>query len=275
MPCDLHLHSTASDGTLEPLEVAREVDRLGLLAFSITDHDTQEGSRIVAEHASDFTAEFVPGIEINTEQEQRDLHILGYYIQPDNPALTETLGALRQRRRERAERIIERLQQAGVEVSLEDVLEVAEGESIGRPHVARALHKLGYGGTPQEVFTRYLLPGGPGYVPRYRLAPKEAVALIKEAGGIPVLAHPGLVGDDNWIYTLKSAGLEGLEVFHTAHDPKTTAKYLKIARKQGLVVTGGSDSHGPLATRPIPIGNAQVPDWVYLELKAYWQRTRG
>ncbi len=275
MACDLHLHSTASDGTWTPLQVLQEAEKLGLRAISLTDHDTVAGVLEALPHVKEFSFDFVPGLEINTEAEERDIHILGYYPDLENPKLQQALQRVRDLRLERLDRILQKLAELGIRIRREEVLAVAQGKSVGRPHVAEVLYKKGFARTKRGAFDRFLLRGKPAYVPRYKLTPQKAIELIKAAGGIPVLAHPHLVGDDTWIYRLQAAGLEGLECFHSTHTPELVEHYLEIARKQALVITGGSDSHGPGGAPALEMGKANVPDWVYEGLAAYHLSTRG
>lgn len=260
MPVDLHVHSTASDGTLTPVEIIAEACALGLSAVALTDHDTLAGLA-EAQEAARGKIIFVPGLEISTHQANKELHILAYYPDPANEVLRATLQRLQQARLQRLRETVLRLREIGIQISHEDVAaEVGESHSPGRPHVAAALVRLGVVLDATEAFARYLRRGRPAYVDRFRIAPGEAVQLIRQAGGLPVVAHPGLMHRDSLITPLVKTGLGGVEAYHVKHTPADTTRYRALAQRLGLLVTGGSDSHGPGGPDPVPLGAAGVPD---------------
>lgn len=261
MAVDLHIHSTASDGTLTPQEVVREAHGRALTAIAITDHDTVAGVEPALEVAAELGIDVFPAVEVSTQHGRWEAHILGYLIDVRHAELTEVLQRIRTSRLERAEEMVRRLQALGVAISYEDVEATSGGdESVGRPHVAAALVACGVVSKPQDAFERYLRRGRPAYVERYRLSPQEAVGLIRRSGGLPVLAHPGLIGSEDVIRDLMQSGVGGIEAYHVDHTPGQTARYLDLADKLRLVVTGGSDSHGPKGPKPVEIGAANVPD---------------
>lgn len=260
MPVDLHVHSTASDGTLSPAEVIAKACSLGLAAVAITDHDTLAGLP-EAREAAQGKIHFVPGLEISTHQANKELHILAYYPDPTHDELRAVLQRLQQARLQRLRETVLRLRDLGITISHEDVAaEVGDSHSPGRPHVAAALVRLGVVQDAAEAFAHYLRRGRPAYVDRFRIAPGEAVQLIRQAGGLPVVAHPGLMHRDSLITPLVKGGLGGIEAYHVKHSAADTTRYLAYAQRQGLLVTGGSDSHGPEGPDPVPLGAVEVPE---------------
>ncbi len=264
MAADLHTHTTASDGTLAPAELVQQARLAGLSAVGITDHDTMAGLAEAAEAGQRWGITVVPGVELSTDATGREVHILGYHCRPDAEPLTSLLAAMRIQRRQRVERIVAALERAGIALTIEDVLAMAPPgaggpESLGRPHVARALVYRGYAATVSEAFERFLASGRPGYVPRSKLHPVEAVRHIRAAGGVAVLAHPGLMGDDSILPQLLAAGLQGLEVWYPDHTPEQTERYLRLARDLHLIATGGSDYHGR-GERWAVLGAVTAPD---------------
>lgn len=242
---DLHCHTTASDGTWTPEEAVRRAAAAGLAALGISDHDTLDGIAPAMAAGARLGVEVVPGVEINTRHGGTDVHILGYYVDSGDAGLNRVLAEKRDARRLRLDRMLTRLEAAGIRVPAECVLALAGGGPVGRPHLARALVEAGYASSVAEAFDRYLVPGAPGYVPRDPMTPAEAVRAILAAGGVPVLAHPGLTARDDLIPGLVAAGLAGIEAHHPAHDLKQRRRYAAVAGRLGLIVTGGSDAHGP------------------------------
>ena len=241
---DLHVHTTASDGTASPAEVVRLARAVGLAAVGITDHDTVDGVAPALEAARGLDLEVVPGIEINTDYQGREIHILGYYVDVTDAVFRERIGNLVAARARRLERMVARLRSLGLALTVEDVRRVVGDASPGRPHVAEALVRLGIVAHRQEAFDRLIGHRCPGYVPREKFGPAEAVALVRSAGGVAVLAHPGMAAADHLIAELVDRGLAGLEVYHPEHTPAQTAHYLALAGEFRLLVTGGSDFHG-------------------------------
>lgn len=243
---DLHVHTTASDGACSPARIVELARKKGIGVLAITDHDTTLGLEEAARKAAQYPLELIPGIELSTVYDgHHEIHILGYYIHPDNPELRNTLDLLTKSRLNRARRMVEQLKNCGLDISFEEI--AAKGNpdgSLGRPHAALVLVEKGVVRNIGEAFEKLLNPGCPGYVPRYKLSPHEAIALVKKAGGTPVLAHPGTDLRPDLLPSLLEAGLEGIEVFYPEHDRETERNLINTAQRLGLVITGGSDFHG-------------------------------
>jgi len=275
MAVDLHIHSTASDGTLAPEEIVGEAARLGLAAIAIADHDELSGVETGRRRADELGVPFVPAVEINADYPNTEVHILGYWIDPADGALQQDLARIRDARLSRAGQIVERLRGLGVSIHLQDVLAAAGHGSVGRPHVAQALVRAGYCRAPQQALARYIGRGRPGHVPRAKPSVEEAIAIVRRAGGCPVLGHPGLVaGRPGIIDEAVQLGVQGVEAYHPKHSPARVEAILAQAKGLGLVVTGGSDSHGPGGTEPVPIGAGAVPDSC-MEALEEWRRQRN
>ena len=255
---DLHVHTTASDGTLTPEQVVREAAKTGLGAVGIADHDTVAGIEPGLAAASDAGIILVPGVEINTDYGKDEIHVLGYFVDHRSPALNAHLERQRSARFERGKRIVERLTEMGVNVSFDRVQEIAGGGAIGRPHIARALVEAGYAGSMYGAFGKFLVRGAPAYVARHKLTPFQAVEMVREAGGVAVIAHPGINKHDELIPNLVEGGVQGIEAYHTEHSSVQAEHYVQVARRCDLIVTGGSDSHGPDNLKTIAIGSVTV-----------------
>lgn len=242
---DLHVHTVFSDGKLTPRQVIEEANRKGIAAVGITDHDTMRGIPQALKAGRELKVEVVPGVELSTDCDGEEIHILGYYCQADHNILKNTLTHIRMDRYNRIKKMMDRLNEMGIKLVLEDVLAMtAKGESLGRPHVAAALCKQGYCKTPREAFQRFLEKGKPAFVKRLKIYATVAIQLIRKAGGVAVLAHPGLYKKDNLIPKLIPYGLKGLEAFHPNHNLTDCRRYCRIAQKYNLLITGGSDYHG-------------------------------
>lgn len=254
---DLHIHSTASDGTYSPKEIIALAEKLQLAAISITDHDTVAGSKeaIVSDIPPDL--KFITGVEISASPPPSfhcsgSFHILGYLFRLDDPLLNQTLSELQLARDNRNPGIIKRLNDLGINVSIQEVVELSGEGLTGRPHIARLMIKKGYVKSIDEAFDKYLAKGKPAYVDKYRIECGRIIEIILNAGGIPVLAHPALVELGNGrefeelIFELKELGLKGIEVYYPEHSKDQVSYYLKLAEKHKLLVTGGTDFHGSL-----------------------------
>lgn len=246
MRIDLHLHSTASDGDISPTALVQAAGAAGLDVIALTDHDTAAGV-LAAQDVAEDRPRLIPGIEVSCAGEGGELHFLGYYIDPLHPALVQYGGFARARREDRMREMIRRLGARGVSVAYEEVLELAgpESASLGRPHLARALVSRGVVRSFGEAFARFLADGGPAYVPVDLLAPPDAIELIHTAGGIAVWAHPPLEGVERETRRHAEAGLDGIECFRPRITPAGSQLLEGTAGSLGLLVTGGSDWHGP------------------------------
>jgi predicted metal-dependent phosphoesterase TrpH len=250
MRIDMHSHSTASDGTRSPAEVVRRARAAGLDVLALTDHDTTSGWDAAAEALPDGLT-LVPGMELSCRHEGRSMHLLAYLIDPDDPALAEETSRIRDDRVNRARRMVDRLRELGADITYDRVRELAAGESVGRPHIARAMVEAGVVNTVADAFTSdWIAQGGRAHVGRYALDPFKAVRLVRAAGGVPVLAHPrggrGYTFTDETIEALTNAGLAGIEVDHPEHDPAARAALRDLATALGLLTTGSSDDHGSM-----------------------------
>ncbi len=247
---------------------------MGVLA--LTDHDTTEGLAEALAAGAKYRVDVIPGVEINTDTGMHEVHILGYCIDATDDAFQTFLGQRRAGRVERAAQMVEKLRALGVRVEWERVQAIASGAAIGRPHVARALVEAGRVASVPEAFERYLSRSGPAYVPRTQLSPEEAVAAIARVGGVPVLAHPGWAASGpvlERVPHLVEHGLRGIEVYHPDHTPEGVSAYLGVARRYGLVATGGSDYHGG-GSAAGQLGSVPVPLEVVPALRACWARLR-
>ena len=269
---DLHTHSDESDGTFTPSEVVRRAAELGLDVVALTDHDTTSGLEEASEAAREVGVELVPGVEFSAEHQATSIHVLCYWMDTSNEVLQTELQRLRDDRFRRGEMMIEKLQALGFDISFERVREIAGGGNIVRPHVAQAMVEAGIVADEAEAFGRYIADGGPAHVPKHALDPLDSVDLIVRAGGVCVLAHPGMWGaqssvPDDLIAAMAERGMVGLEVDHTDHTPEQRAIYRAMAERLGLVATGGSDCHG---TRydPIRLGSSLCDPEQFAALRA-------
>lgn len=258
MFADLHLHSTFSDGTFAPEEVARRAKRAGLTAVSLTDHDTVGGCERMAAACAAQQVEFIPGTELTADLEGIELHILGYFINPRHAPFLAALDHFQDVRVQRIRDIAAKLNAVGIALTADAVFALANCRSPGRPHVARALIEGGFCETFDEAFERFLKKDRPAWVPKFKVTAAEAIRLIHEAGGAAVLAHPVLNRCDHLIPALVAAGLDGIECFHTKHSNSDAARYRALAKQHGLLITGGSDCHGLNKGKPL-IGTVKVP----------------
>lgn len=261
MKADLHLHTTASDGRLEPKELVSLAVKVGLDVIAITDHDTIDGIAPALAAAEAFPSlKVIPGIEINTDVPHGEVHVLGYFIDYNDQGLAVKLQKLRDSRMGRAQNMIAKLGSIGIKIAWERVAELAKGGSVCRPHIARAMFEKGYVGSEKEAFDKYIGHDGPAYVERYKLLPAEAVKLIADAQGLPVLAHPaGIPNLNELVLELKNAGLVGIEVYYRDYTSDVISGLLKIAKQYDLVPTGGTDYHAFGDSSEVMIGEALAP----------------
>jgi hypothetical protein len=266
---DLHTHSNASDGLFAPAELVRLAREAGLNLIALVDHDSTQGLAEAQAAGARLGLTVMPGVEINTDLAGGgEAHILGYEVTPDDPSLASNLNLLRGARERRGERMVNNLRAAGFDVSWEQVRDLAKG-AVGRPHVARALINGGYATDVSDAFDRYLSPGRPGFSPRYKLSPEDAIRIIRSARGVPTLAHPAAIRelDTRVLPQLVAAGLLGLECYYGEYDEATVARLLALAERFHLIATGGSDYHGP-NMHPTPLGGRFVPPEVVARLRA-------
>jgi 3',5'-nucleoside bisphosphate phosphatase len=258
---DLHTHTTASDGTLSPAELFEKAAALNLKVLAISDHDSTEGYAAVLPLCKEHpTLRVIPAIELNAEGEWA-CHILGYFIDPLNSDLQKELEGFRRRRVSRIRAMAVRLRTLGVGVDFERVLAWAKGGSLGRPHLADALMENGVVKSRQEAFDRFLKKGGPAYVPSDSPTAPEIIALIRKAGGIPVLAHPSYYTSETLLTQLGRFGIMGIEAYYPEHSRSLVQRYLDLAKEHAWVVTGGSDFHGPRTGRAA-LASVDVPESV-------------
>lgn len=277
---DLHIHSTASDGTLSPLEIIGMAQSLNLSAIAITDHDTIDGSKSAISFQIPSSIKFLTGVEISASPPANftcsgSFHILGYAINLNDTELNRILGTLQNARKNRNPQIIERLNKFGMDLTLDEIRKDAGEGQLGRPHIARYMVKKGYVESIKEAFNQYLGKGKPAYVDKFRLDCTKALKIIIDAGGMPVLAHPVLIQLKNnkriedLIITLKEMGLKGIEVYYPEHTTDITRRYIKIAKQNDLLITGGTDFHGSLKPE-IKMGsgrgNLSIPYSLYEKL---------
>lgn len=261
---DLHTHSTYSDGTLSPAQVVQITHERGVEVMMLTDHDSVSGYEEGRKEAEKLGLRFGCGIEINTREDDM-VHVLGYGIDPGSETLAARLEDFRERRQGRAGRIVEKLQAAGIDITMEDV-RGESAETLGRPHIADALIRKGVVRNRPEAFKRYLAKGCAAFIEQQGPTTEEAIALIKEAGGWASLAHPFTTAFDRRMEAWVEAGLQGVEAFYMTHTRPQVARLEEIARRFGLRRTGGSDFHGPRTGRETA-GGVEVPDEVFNEIE--------
>ncbi len=255
---DLHLHSTLSDGTFTIKEIVELASTKKLAAISLTDHDCIAGVKEIAELAGIVGIEVVPGVEISSMYGKIDVHILGYFFDLDNPEFNNKLEEIRQIRIERAKKIVERLNSRNIALRFERVQEFSKGFSIGRPHIAAALLAEEYASSYSQAFDKFVGNNTEFYIPVQKLTPAEAIRLIHGAGGLAILAHPQVLGNDGIIENLVKDGLDGLEIYYPRLPYRTFKNYKQICNSYYLLETGGSDCHGPYFDEVL-IGSVRVP----------------
>ncbi len=253
---DLHLHSTASDGTDAPADVVRRAAAKGLRAMALTDHDTVAGIAEAQAAGAELGVEVIAGVELTCYAGKREVHMLGYGVNPRSKALRVHCERFQTARIGRAREIGKRLAAAGAPINMDQVMASADGGVVGRPHIAKALLAAGHVASWQEAFDRFLADNAPANVPKLLITPRQCIDVIREAGGIAVMAHPGLNNQLDLIPLLREAGCEGIEVWHSNHDEHTTYRLQVMALEQGLLATGGSDCHGEMKD-----GGPLLGDW--------------
>lgn len=262
---DLHLHTFYSDGSLSPSELMQSALRVGLSCIAITDHDTVEGL------ASAFSLkpkelELIAGIELSCDWKDREVHILGYFIDYQNQDLLKRLEAIRLQRIERIGLMVDKLKSLGIDVSTDEVLKLSGCGTVGRLHLAKLLLEKNIVSNIREAFVRFIAEGAPAYAGRFRLSLKEAINLLLDCGGVPVLAHPYTLSDDEIIKELVGYGLKGLEVYYPEYTSRHIKRYQTLADTYGLICTGGSDFHGQIK-EGIKLGSVRIPYRIVEDLK--------
>ena len=258
---DLHIHSTASDGKLNPADIGRKSAERGLTVSALTDHDSVDGITSALAAAESFPQlKVIPGVEISTDVPNGEIHVLGYFLDYTDHKLKTTLERMRHSRRERAHGMVNKLGKLGIQIEWQRVQELAGSGSIGRPHIAQAMLEKGYIASIKEAFTKYISRDGPAYVEREKMTPKEAVELLLQSHGLPVLAHPLTINEpEKMVISLKEAGLVGIEVYYDSCTNEEISKLVSLANRYNLIATGGSDYHGLDNITETMIGGADVP----------------
>jgi len=258
---DIHIHSTASDGRLTPEEVVRKSAEIGLTVIALCDHDTVDGIAPALAAARAFPwLKVIPSIEVSTDVSDGEAHILGYFIDYTDPKLLVKLEEMRNSRRGRAQKMIAKLRNLGINIDWQRVQEIAGSGSVGRPHIAQAMLEKGYISSIKEAFTNYISRNGPAYAEREKMTPAEAVAMILQAKGLPVLAHPFTTNDpEAMIVELKKAGLVGIEAYYDGYTADKVNQLVDLANKYNVIATGGSDYHGLGLSNETMLGGVEVP----------------
>lgn len=272
---DLHVHTTYSDGNFTPKQVIEYCKQVNIAAVGITDHDTTDGIKEAIETGQKEGVEVIPGIELSAEfkdSTEGEIHILGYYIDWTDSTFQQKLKIFRQARQERAYKILKNLNNLGININEEEVFDkLPQTHSIGRLHFARLMLEKKIVNSIKEAFELYLGYGRPAYVPKLRLQPQEAISMILSVKGIPVLAHPyfGIYMDSRSIKKLVNQGIKGIEVYHSKHHANVIEELINIADKYNLLITGGSDCHGPVDTHTPLLGSMKIPYSIIEPLKKY------
>jgi predicted metal-dependent phosphoesterase TrpH len=271
---DLHLHTNHSDGTVSAAELLEIVRAKKLSAFSVTDHDTLAGYWAIRSLISDNDPELIPGLELSVTVDGGDLHLLAYLFDPDNEPLKAALDRFRERRNHRARLIVQKLNEMNIDISFEQVQNVASEAVIGRPHIADTMVRSKAVGSYEEAFEKYIRNGGPAYVAKRSFLPEEAISLVHRAGGVTVLAHPVIDNTARHVEMLAGLGLDGIEIYHPVHRQNDIKRLKNLAERYRLLVSGGSDFHGR-STMYGMVGSQNVPEELLDELKQRAVEKRG
>ena len=272
--CDLHTHSTWSDGVESATRVVEHALDKGLAALALTDHDTLKGIPEARARAESTDLEIISGVELSTSDGHHEIHILGYFFDENASEIVESLEKFRAIRRDRAREMIERLGELGMPLDEDDVFARAKGETVGRPHIAEALVDAGFANNLDDAFRRFIGNHGPAWIPKPLFRPEEAIELISRAGGVTSVAHPATIGDESILRKLAKSGLTGLECIHPKHDATLEDHYRRLAGELELIVTGGSDCHGRRVSGSM-IGYGDVPASVVDALREAAETVRG
>lgn len=276
---DLHIHTTYSDGSFTPRQAVQYAKKLGLAAIAIADHDTTDGLDDAIEQGILDGIEVVPGVELNIYDDgnlDREIHLLGYYIDWRDREFQGELAKFRDARKTRAIEITDRLRRLGIDIDINKVFGMSKGGAVGRMHFARILAERGVVNSITEAFEQYLALGRPAYVPKYRLNPEQGIRIITNTGGIPVIAHPIFGGNSTEVIEkLAELGLAGIEIYHSRHLARDVKELKGLAERLNLLITGGTDCHGPLDGKEPRMGSLPVPYKILEELKAFHQSNRS
>ncbi len=277
MCCDLHTHTTASDGSDTPSELVQLAKKKGLSALAVTDHDTLDGLPKALKKGYELDLRVIPGVELSVVPPQGNMHVLGYYIDLESQELHKVLKMVQEARAQRNPKILKRLSELGYPLSMDELDEIANGGQIGRPHIARAMVAKGYVKSVSQAFEKFLKKDAPAYVPKSILLPEQAVKAIHQAGGVAVLAHPISLDFKTYarleelVDTFVNEGFDGIECYYSEHSQELTNFCIDLCKKYDLLITGGSDYHGrakPHISLGSGRGNLCVPDWCAEELEA-------
>jgi hypothetical protein len=261
---DLHTHTVFSDGLATPERLLADAAALGLAAVAVTDHDSVDGIDRALDAGRKVGVEVVPGVEMSCTTNGTDIHVLGYFVDHHAETLLGFLTTVRARRAERAERMVKKLNELGLPVTMRRVQELARGAAVGRPHVAQAMVDTGKVANVQEAFDRYIGYDGPAYFPKMQLSPRQGIDFIHQYRGLAVIAHPANYHNDGAVYSCIEAGVDGIEVWHPDHEQRNIDHYAEVAQKNGLLMTGGSDCHGGRKQGRVTLGQVAVP-YKYLQ----------
>jgi hypothetical protein len=270
---DLHIHTIFSDGTYTPEEAVSQAKKLGLVAISITDHDSVAGLDRALAAGKRLGIEVVPGVEMSADVGEDEIHILGYFLDRKKDDFLQQLERFQTARANRNQKLLKKLDDLGMRVDYREVRKLAPRGVISRLHIARLMVEKDYVSSIGDAFEQWLNPGKPAYVKRMKVSPFEIIELLLKAEAIPVFAHPFLSHRDDLIPALIKAGLKGIEVYHSSHNPQVVAHYKRIAQKQHLLITGGSDCHGK-AKGKLLMGKVRVPEVLLIDLKKAKEKIR-
>ncbi len=260
LKADLHMHTTFSDGVFSPYELIKKCKQKGLSIVSITDHDSVAAFPDAIEYGKEFGVEVIPGVELSALVDEKDVHILGYFVDYTNPNLLEYLEFFRRERVKRAERIVAKLNNINVPLKFEAVMERAGNGAVGRPHIASAMVEGGYIETYHQAFEKFIGNGGPAYEKKFQLTLSDAIKLISSSGGLSFLAHPGRYTTEELLQQTIKSGLDGIEVIHPSHQPVHTQYYRGVVNEYFLLESGGSDFHGGKKNDDEVLGNYYIDE---------------
>ena len=271
---DLHMHTDFSDGSKSPSELLAIVRSKKISAFAVTDHDTFEGYFALKELLQEGDPELIPGVELSVSLDDGDMHILAYLFDPQSKVLQEAMRTFQENRIGRGKKMVEKLNEMGIKITYKEVVAAANGSVVGRPHIAQVIFESNQIDYYEEAFHKYIGDKAPAFVAKENFTVKEAIDLIQSAGGVAVLAHPGINNKEEHLDMLVDCGLDGIEAYHSSHKQSDRDRYLHLAERHRLIVTGGSDYHGRDG-RHGSVGSERVPYRLLEELKEKAKKNRG